>query len=274
MKLRKVLFVNVLMNLSWLCQCMKSARLQPHASRKTSSLADNCPFYNGIHTSVMRRIFNPGFHKELLTEIELMLTTSILPPKCMLAIEETIPRGMYVDPDQLRDLYQSNGFASYIPTKVDVEKPEFESESFRVFIFRKLDIEQNLRVTNVQLPVHMRYHKPAQITDPKPSSSAPTAIVKFQNPRLLLSCEGENVASHCPEKAVTSFCDSTGTEKCDFLLIPYEINTIAIEVSVPVGNVDHTTYVVGLTTFLVSGSTVYLMVALFRTYPSNHIHQD
>ena len=211
----------------------------------------------------------------------------------MLAIEETIPRGMYVDPDQLRDLYQSKGFASYIPTKVDVEKPEFESESFRVFIFRKLDIEQNLRVTNVQLPVHMRYHKPAQITDPKPSSSAPTAIVKFQNPRLLLSCEGENVASHCPEKAVTSFCDSTGTEKCDFLLIPYEIvsfffchlflninffflfkNTIAIEVSVPVGNVDHTTYVVGLTTFLVSGSTVYLMVALFRTYPSNHIHQD
>ena len=152
-----------------------------------------------------------------------MLTTSILPPKCMLAIEETIPRGMYEDPDQLRDLYQSKGFASYIPTKVDVEKPEFESESFRVFIFRKLDIEQNLRVTNVQLPVHMRYHKPAQITDPKPSSSAPTAIVKFQNPRLLLSCEGENVASHCPEKAVTSFCDSTGTEKCDFLLIPYEI---------------------------------------------------
>lgn len=161
--------------------------------------------------------------RELLTEIELMLTTSILPPKCTLAIEETIPRGMYVDPDQLRDLHQTNGFASYIPTKVDVEKPEFESESFRVFIFRKLDIEQNLRVTNVQLPVHMRYHRPAQILDAKPSSSAPTAIVKFQNPRLLLSCEGENVASHCPEKAVTSFCDSTGTEKCEFLLIPYEI---------------------------------------------------
>ena len=161
--------------------------------------------------------------RELLTEIELMLTTSILPPKCMLAIEETIPRGMYVDPDQLRDLYQSNGFASYIPTKVDVEKPEFESESFRVFIFRKLEIEQNLRVTNVQLPVHMRYHKPAQIVDLKPSSSAPTAIVKLQNPRLLLSCEGENVAAHCPEKTVTSFCDSTGTEKCEFLLIPYEI---------------------------------------------------
>ena len=161
--------------------------------------------------------------RELLTEIELMLTTSILPPKCTLVIEETIPRGMYVDPDQLRDLQESTGFSTYIPTKVDVEKPEFESESFRVFIFRRLGIQENLRVTNVQLPVHMRYHKPGQILEAKPSSSAPTAIIKLQNPRLLLSCEGENVAAHCPDKAVTSFCDASGTEKCEYLQIPYEV---------------------------------------------------
>ena len=223
-----------------------------------------------------------------------MLTTSILPPKCTLVIEETIPRGMYVDPDQLRDLQESTGFATYIPTKVDVEKPEFESESFRVFIFRRLGIQENLRVTNVQLPLHMRYHKPAQILETKPSSSAPTAIIKLQNPRLLLSCEGENVAAHCPDKSVTSFCDASGTEKCEYLQIPYEVvshfilqrildnydfvcplcfqNTIAIEVSVPVGNTDHTGYVVGLTTFLVSGSTVYLMVTLFRK--DFRSHQD
>ena len=130
---------------------------------------------------------------------------------------------MYVDPDQLRELKDSTRLNTFIPTKVDVEKPEFESESFRVFIFRKLGIQENLRVTNVQLPVHMRYHKPAQILEAKPSSSAPTAIVKLQNPRLLLSCEGENVASYCPEKSVTSYCDSSGTEKCEYLQIPYEI---------------------------------------------------
>jgi hypothetical protein len=39
----------------------------------------------------------------------------------------------------------------------------------------------------------------------------------------------------------------------------------AIEVSVPVGNSDHTTFVVGLTTFIVSGGTVYLLVTLFRS---------
>merc|ERR1739844_695557 len=129
---------------------------------------------------MMRRIFNPGFHKDLLSEIEIMLTTSILPPVCTLVVEETMPRGMYVDLDQLRDL-QDQGLSTYVPTKVDVEKPEFESESFRVFIFRKLLIQENLRITSVKLPVHLRYHKPAINTDTKPSSSAPSAIIKLQD---------------------------------------------------------------------------------------------
>ena len=42
-------------------------------------------------------------------------------------------------------------------------------------------------------------------------------------------------------------------------------NVNAIEVSVPVGNTDLTTLVVGLTTFIVSGATVYLMVTIFCT---------
>ena len=122
------------------------------------------------------------------------------------------------------------GLSTYVPTKVDVEKPEFESESFRVFIFRKLLIQENLRITDVKLPVHLRYHKPAKITELKPSSTAPSAIIKLQNPRLLLSCEGENIVTNCPEKAVTSFCDSTGTEKCEYLCTHYiqSSNTLSL----------------------------------------------
>ena len=163
------------------------------------------------------------YYRDLLTEIEIMLTTSILPPLCTLVIEETMPKGMYVDPDQLRDFQESAGLSTFVPTRVDVEKPEFESESFRVFIFRRLQIQENLRITSVKLPVHLRYHKPAIITESKSSSTAPSAIVKLQNPRLLLACEGENIAAHCAEKTVTSYCDFTGTEKCEFLHIPYEV---------------------------------------------------
>ena len=42
-----------------------------------------------------------------------------------------------------------------------MEAPEWESEAFRVLIFRKLHIQENLRVTSVKLPVHLRYHRPS-----------------------------------------------------------------------------------------------------------------
>ena len=155
-----------------------------------------------------------------------MWTTSVLPEKCRIVIEETMPRGMYVDPDQLRDFREMTGLMTYVPTTVDVEKPEWEAEAFRVLVFRKLAIQENLRVTSVRLPVHLRYHKPAV---PKPQdalttgSTSPSAIVKLQNPRILLSCEGENIAAQCPSRTVTSYCDATGSTKCEYLQIPYKI---------------------------------------------------
>ncbi len=131
---------------------------------------------------------------------------------------------MYVDPDQLRDLNDASGLRTFVSSKVDVEKPEFEAESFRVFVFRNLAIQENLRITSVSLPVHLRYHLPVQASKIKqPTSASPSAVVRLQNPRLLMSCEGENLAALCPEKAVTSYCDSTGTEKCEYLHIPYEV---------------------------------------------------
>jgi hypothetical protein len=34
-----------------------------------------------------------------------------------------VPRGAYVDPDELRDLRSKSGLRSYIPARVDIEKP-------------------------------------------------------------------------------------------------------------------------------------------------------
>ena len=92
--------------------------------------------------------------------------------------------------------------------------------------FDPSSFQENLRITSVELPVHLRYHKPAKVSDSKPSTSAPSAIVKLKNPRLLLACEGDNIAAYCPERTVTSFCDSSGTEKCEFLDIPYDVVSV------------------------------------------------
>lgn len=108
--------------------------------------AATCPLLDGVFVSVMRRIFNPGFHKELVSEVEVMLTTTLLPDSCTLLMEETMPRGAYADPDQLRELRYTRGLRAFVPTKVDIEKPEFESEAWRVFVFRQLRVQENLRV--------------------------------------------------------------------------------------------------------------------------------
>ena len=121
-----------------------------------------------------------------------MLTTSVLPDKCKMVIEETVPKGvcmpdysfyslyedvvefrklcccffpanlcsfnsgMYVDPNQLRDVSEFTGLRTFVNAMVDVEKPEFESEAFRLFVFRNLEIQENLRLTNVEIPIHLR----------------------------------------------------------------------------------------------------------------------
>ena len=56
-----------------------------------------------------------AYYRQLSTEVELMWTTSILPESCRLLIEETLPRGMYVDPDQLRDLSDMGILNTYVP---------------------------------------------------------------------------------------------------------------------------------------------------------------
>ena len=167
--------------------------------------------------------------RELSTEIELMLTTVSLPERCSLVVEETIPKGMYVDPDQLRDISEFTGLRTFVAATVDVEKPEFESEVFRLFVFRELEPQENLRVTRVEVPVHLRYHRPREPTDlERARHEQPMAIVKMQNPRLLLACDGENFASACPERMVSSYCDSSGASKCEYLSIPYRAVSICI----------------------------------------------
>lgn len=227
----------------------------------TSKEGETCSFLDGVFVSVMRRIFSQGFHKQLLSEVEVMLTTTLLPDKCQLLVEETMPRGAYVDPDEMRDLRFKTGLRSYIPAKVDVEKPEFESEAFRVFIFRTLKVRENLRVTSIQLPVHIRYHKP---DTPDHHSTHPMATAKIPNPRLLLACPQEDILTNCTSRKVTAFCDETGTAKCEWVNLPYKINVASVEVSVPVGNMDHTSLVVGVTTLVTCGATIYLIITMFR----------
>ena len=63
-----------------------------------------------------------------------MWTTSILPESCRLVIEETLPRGMYVDPDQLRDLSEMGILNTYVPGNIIVSCKQYEViKTIRIF---------------------------------------------------------------------------------------------------------------------------------------------
>ncbi len=81
----------------------------------------------------------------------------------------------------------------------------------------------------------------------------------------MLTCDDDEVSRACPDRTVTTYCDSTGTAKCEYLLLPYKVNVNAVEVSVPVGDSSQAGAVVGLTTLVVSCGTIYLLGSvLFR----------
>ena len=66
------------------------------------------------------------------------------------------------------------------------------------------------------------------------------------------------------DRMVTSFCDETGEDRCEWLNLPYKINVQSIEVSIPVGNTEHTSLVVAVTTIVTCGATIYLVISMFR----------
>jgi len=89
--------------------------------------------------------------------------------------------------------------------------------------------------------------------------------VRVPNPRLLLACpEDPDLSVNCSARTVSAFCDETGQEKCDWINVPYKINVGSVEVSIPVGNTEHSSLVVAVTTITTCGATIYLIITLFR----------
>ena len=90
---------------------------------------------------------------------------------------------------------------------------------------------------------------------------------------------------HCITLTRCQSSHITNCIRCEWLNIPYKINVASVEViptffsycpiivptlasmfqvSVPVGNTDHTSLVVGVTTLVTCGATIYIIIALFR----------
>ncbi|XP_067005392.1 phosphatidylinositol-glycan biosynthesis class X protein [Anabrus simplex] len=203
-----------------------------------------------IHATITRHVENEGFHRELHSLIEVIMGQPKLLTKCYVVLEELLPSGLYVNPDQLADLRRLGQVSACAQGHVDVEAPKQNSSSHLVHVYSFLEQTQNLLSAKVILPFHLRYH------NPKPSGGY--AQVHLDAPTLLLHCP---VKVPCLEKhkKVIAPCRPCGKAKCQWHSVPYKTNSPNIKLSVPVGNLDHYFLVTVCTLFVTCVAAVYIL---------------
>lgn len=207
------------------------------------------------YPNLYRTVKKNGFHRELFTKI--FIPSSLIDANCECLIEEQFPPGMYVDPYELKN-YREKGGPKFISPAVDIEKPKELSPSLTFTIyprpFTTVTIESEY-VTNVTVPVHIRYHQP--------SSRHETIQIQLKNPRIYLLCDVHNKSIQMEKK--TFPCNSVD-KKCLWTEIKYKTDVINIEFDIPVGSLQHHGTVVSVTLAVTIASCLYLSLKLFHTH--------
>ena len=101
---------------------------------------------------VNRSLVGQGFHRELVTEVAVTLSSDVTPSRCTLLLLERLPSSLYVDTYQLdqlerlcKDGTREEQRCSHVRlpygVEMDLEKPQFENgipTSTPVFVFHSL----------------------------------------------------------------------------------------------------------------------------------------
>ncbi|GBP36647.1 Phosphatidylinositol-glycan biosynthesis class X protein [Eumeta japonica] len=197
-------------------------------------------------------LLNEGFHRNITYEILFQDNTQIENwlYSCIIGLDQPIPSGVYVNPDELGDLRRTNRMNAFPKNKVNVELVAAQASSSSVYVIGKV-IENKL---HLWIPIHARYHH---------------AIVgggmvrnEISPPKLYIRCIDDRL-SMCKDVPVPDgslFC-SNDKENCDWLQMPYNLLTKSIVWEVPVGNLDHY-YIaaVGTTMVIIVGSLYILKI--------------
>ncbi|XP_025934343.1 phosphatidylinositol-glycan biosynthesis class X protein isoform X3 [Apteryx rowi] len=128
---------------------------------------------------VTQQLLHEGFHRDLLMKVELGIMEEDI-GGCTVAARTRLPPGIYVDPYELASLQQHNlTKVVLIPDAVDVEAPEYLATDLVVLIYMTPD-PQCSRCFRAVLPVHGRYHRPAE--------NDGEVLVVLKSPEVLICC--------------------------------------------------------------------------------------
>ncbi|NXD42053.1 PIGX protein, partial [Copsychus sechellarum] len=187
-------------------------------------------------TTVTQELLKEGFHRDLLVKVELGEDAG----GCAVAAQMRLPPGIYVDPYELATLQQHNLTKAVVfPGVIDVEAPEYVARDVLVLLF----LEQEARCPRcfgAAVPVHARYHRPAQGTG--------GALVLLESPEVLLCCCHSHLSAECWEPAeVDTPCSSDSTSPCQWHRTKHRPAYEGSMLRVPVGLREHSSLVCALT---------------------------
>ncbi|XP_048762340.1 phosphatidylinositol-glycan biosynthesis class X protein-like isoform X2 [Ostrea edulis] len=187
---------------------------------------------------------------DLFTKI--LIPASVMETGCECLIEEELPPGLYIDPYELKN-YREKGGPQFNSPAVNTENPKELSTSLKFIIYQEFSVEGSEYVTNVTIPVHVRYHQP--------SSEGSTSFIQIQNPHIYLLCHREDTQKtiKMETKKTKKFpCSSNPNKTCTYTETVYKTDADSVGFEVPVGDLRHRTTVVGVTLLLTLSGCFYL----------------
>ncbi|KAM4693232.1 phosphatidylinositol-glycan biosynthesis class X protein isoform 2-T2 [Discoglossus pictus] len=204
---------------------------------------------------VKREILNKGFHRNLVTRLQIQGFAEQV-SSCRILLQESIPAGLFLDPDQLTSLHQHNVTEVLLLNTVNVEDPEYLSTGHTALVYAKPDPAcTHCYISKV--PVHARYQRPSA-EDYKRSSV-------LQSPKLLIRCKKDfppNGCSHYP--VVIAPCGPENGPECDWFEINYTAVSKSITLQIPVGISQHGTAVCSITLLVTLICTGMILTAVHK----------
>lgn len=204
---------------------------------------------------ITQNVENEGFHRDIkyLIEFSNENTNILLSSGCKVALKQDVPRGLFVNPDQIADLIRIRKISAHIDGKINVESPMHLSEPHAIIIYSTNDTFSRIQL---QLPIHLRYQR-AQI-------SGGFGKVELPKPSLLVHCPEGSILCGRSQKFQAP-CSHAEVNTCMWSNISFKAITNDIETLVPVGDLDHYP-IVSIVTFLVAcAGCIYILSVLSTT---------
>ncbi|KAG6456384.1 uncharacterized protein LOC115447490 [Manduca sexta] len=199
---------------------------------------------------------NEGFHRNMTYTIIFDNSEDYegLHRECILALEQTLPSGIYANPDELGDLRRIDRLNAIPKKRINIELPAEYSEPSGVFIISKVTTDK----VEVWVPVHARYHMAAVNGGTFRNDIAP--------PKLYLRCPDQRLeACNMPVSPSAMYlCNGHSVAKCNWKEIPFTMMTDTLIWLVPVGNLNHFHLVAISTTVVVVVGSLYLLKSIHQ----------